>query len=76
MKRLCHKEPWLGKGIGRRLAEGCLYLECDADYAKIQIDGERRLESTIRIFGKPGFREFGQYYENPMENILYMDKEL
>ena len=56
MKRLCHKDPWLGKGIGRRLAEGCLDLECNTDYPKIQIDGERRLESTIRIFGKLGFR--------------------
>ena len=62
--------------MGRRLAEGCLYFAYDAGYAKIQLDTERRLGSAIRIYGKLGFREIGQYYENPMENMLYMEKEL
>ncbi len=76
MKRLYLREPWRGRGIGRRLAEDCLSFACDAGYAKMQLDTERRLESAIRMYGKLGFGEIGQYYENPMEDMLYMEKEL
>ena len=42
----------------------------------MQLDTERRLESAIRMYGELGFGEIGQYYENPMEDMVYMEKEL
>ena len=76
MKRLYLREPWRGGGIGRRLAEDCLAFACDAGYAKMRLDTERRLETAIRMYGKLGFREIGRYHENPMEDMLYLEKEL
>ena len=76
MKRLYLRESWRGGGIGRRLAEDCLAFACDAGYAKMRLDTERRLETAIRMYGKLGFREIGRYHENPMEDMLYLEKEL
>ena len=42
----------------------------------MRLDTERRLESAIRMYQKLGFLEITQYYENPMEDIIYMEKEL
>ena len=42
----------------------------------MRLDTERRLETAIRMYGKLGFREIGLYHENPMEDMLYLEKEL
>lgn len=76
MKRLYLREPWRGRGIGRQLVEGCLSFARNAGYAKMRLDTERRLEAAIRIYRKLGFLEIGRYYQNPMEDMIYLEKEL
>jgi len=76
MKRLYLKEPWRGRGVGRQLTEDCLSFAKQAGYAKMRLDTERRLETAIDMYRKFGFREIGQYYDNPMDDILYMEKDL
>ena len=76
MKRLYLREPWRGGGIGRRLAEDCLSFAFDAGYAKMRLDTERRLETAIRMYRELGFKEIGRYHENPIEDMLYLEKEL
>ena len=76
MKRLYLKEPWRGRGIGSRLVEDSLSFAIDAGYVKMRLDTERRLETAIRVYGKLGFREIGRYYESPIEDMLFIEKEL
>ena len=76
MKRLYLREAWWGKGIARRLAERCLSFACGKGYTKIRLDTERHLETAIRMYGKLGFREIGRYYESPIEDMLFIEKEL
>ena len=76
MKRLYLRERWRGRGIGRQLAEGCLSFACQAGYTRMVLDTELRLETAIRMYHKLGFVETTQYYENPIEDMIYMEKEL
>ncbi len=76
MKRLYLKESWRGRGIGTRLTEHCLYFARNAGYSKMRLDTELRLTTAIHIYRKLGFREIERYYENPMDTILYMEKDL
>ena len=76
MKRLYLRERWRGRGIGRQLAEGCLSFACDAGYAKMARDTELGLQTGISMYAKIGFVEISQYYENPMKDMIYMEKEL
>ena len=43
---------------------------------KMRLDTERRLQTAIDMYRKFGFVEIGQYYDNPMAQILYMEKQL
>ena len=76
MKRLYLRERWRGGGIGRKLVEGCLSFAREAGYAKMVLDTELRLETAIRMYRKLGFVEIAQYYEIPIEDMIYMEKEL
>ena len=76
MKRLYLRERWRGRGIGRQLAEGCLSFAREAGYAKMVLDTEPRLETAIRMYRKLGFVGIAQYYENPLKDIIFMEKEL
>ena len=76
MKRLYLRERWRGRGIGGQLVEGCLSFACEAGYAKMVLDTELRLETAIRMYRKLGFIEIAQYYENPLKDIIFMEKEL
>ena len=40
------------------------------------LDTEPRLETAIRMYRKLGFVEISDYYENPIEDIIFMEKEL
>ena len=40
------------------------------------LDTEPRLETAIRMYRKLGFVEIPHYYENPIEDIIFMEKEL
>ena len=40
------------------------------------LDTELRLETAIRMYRKFGFVEIAQYYENPLKDIIFMEKEL
>ena len=76
MKRLYLRKPWRGRGIGRRLAEGCLSFARDAGYVKMRLDTEQHLETAIHMYRQLGFLEIAQYNESPMEDMIYMEKEL
>lgn len=76
MKRLYVREPWRGQGLGRRLAEEIVSAGRKIGYAAMQLDTEKRLREAITLYLDMGFVEIGAYYENPLADILYLEKKL
>ena len=42
----------------------------------MRLDTEKRLDIAIKLYQTFGFSEIDQYYDNPLEDILYMEIEL
>jgi|TARA_B100000959_G_scaffold105007_1_gene110773 ribosomal protein S18 acetylase RimI-like enzyme len=76
LKRLYLRDEFRGQGAGRQLTEDIIYFAQKAGYEKMRLDTERRLQTAIDMYRKFGFVEIGQYYDNPMAQILYMEKQL
>jgi len=76
MKRLYVREEWRGAGYGRELTVRILESARQAGYKRISLDTERRLTTTIDMYRKFGFEEIGKYYDNPMDDILYLELAL
>ena len=76
MKRLFVREPWRGQSVGFRLTDQIIEVARGLGYIKMRLDTEKRLEAAIDLYRKFGFFQIDQYYNNPLEDILYMEKEL
>lgn len=76
LKRLYLRDEYRGQGVGRKLTEDIIAAAEKAGYATIRLDTEQRLQTAIDMYRKFGFEEIGQYYDNPLEKILYMEKQL
>ena len=76
LKRLFVRGRWRGLGVGRHLTEQILDAATQAGYIRMRLDTEKRLETAINLYRKFGFSEIDRYYDNPLEDILYMEKEL
>ena len=76
MKRLFVREKWRGQGVGRSLTKQILNTAKGVGYSKMRLDTEKRLDIAIKLYQTFGFSEIDQYYDNPLEDILYMEIEL
>ena len=76
MKRLFVHEPWRGHGIGGQLIEQILFIARNVGYAKMRLDTEKRLKSAGKLYRKHGFVEIERYYDNPLNDIIFMKKDL
>jgi ribosomal protein S18 acetylase RimI-like enzyme len=45
-------------------------------YKKMVLDTLERLQPAIRLYCKHGFINTSAYYENPLANVVYMEKVL
>lgn len=76
MKRLFCYPRFHGLGLGRALAEASLEAARALGYRVMKLDTLTRLEAAIGLYRALGFRETAAYYDNPLENVLYMEREL
>ena len=76
MKRLYVKPSYQGQGIGQKLVETLLLLAKDDGYSCMVLDTIEPLQSAIRLYKGLGFQETEPYYDNPMEDVIYMKKLL
>lgn len=76
MKRLYVREEYRRQRVGRRLIEGILLLAQRAGYREMVLDTIRPLKSAVRLYRRFGFEEIPAYYENPMEDVIYMRLDL
>jgi len=76
MKRLYVRDAWRGRGLGRTLAELSLVEAKKAGHSHMCLDTLGQLTSAIALYASMGFREIDAYYDNPLDDVRYMEIEL
>ena len=76
MKRLYVKPGFRGEKLGERLIAKILERAKQKGYQEMVLDTIAPLQSAIYLYGKFGFTECEPYYNNPMDDVIYMRKKL
>ena len=76
MKRLYVKPELRKNKIGRILIEELLNSAKERNYDRMRLDTFEKLEAAVHLYKQYGFRNISAYYNNPLEGVVYMEKEL
>ena len=76
MKRLYVRPAGRGHALGDRLIESIMDHAKASGYKEMVLDTIEPLQAAIHLYKKHGFVECEPYYHNPMDDVIYMRKEL
>jgi ribosomal protein S18 acetylase RimI-like enzyme len=76
MKRLWVRPAYRGHGIGRRLAETAVQAGRAAGYRAMCLDTLGFMDTARTLYARLGFREVPAYYDNPLEDVRYLELDL
>ncbi len=76
MKRLYVRPEARGLRLGETLVREIIAHARTAGYSEMVLDTITPLNAAIRLYEKAGFKECEPYYNNPMNDVLYMKKHL
>ena len=76
MKRLYVKPNLRKNKIGKMLVEDLIASARERSYKIMRLDTFLKLEAAIRLYEQFGFKNISPYYNNPLEGVVYMEKEL
>ncbi len=76
MKRLYVLPEYRAYHIGQLLVEEIIKEAKLAGYKDMVLDTIEPLQSAIHLYKKMGFKEIDAYYNNPMEDVIYMKLHL
>lgn len=76
MKRLFVKEQYRGLSLGNMLVAEIVNHARIAGYKEMVLDTIIPLKAAIHTYKKHGFIETEAYYDNPMDDVIYMKKDL
>ena len=76
MKRLYVKPDYRKNNAGSFLVDEIIELARQDGYSEMVLYTIKPLQSAIRIYQKVGFMETEPYYNNPMDDVIYLRKEL
>ena len=76
MKRLYVKPELRKNKIGRLLIEELLNSAKERNYEKMRLDTFLKLSSAVHLYKQFGFENISAYYNNPLPNVVYMEKQL
>ncbi|MDE5578277.1 MAG: GNAT family N-acetyltransferase [Oscillospiraceae bacterium] len=76
MKRLYVRPEYRRCHAGGRLVEEIIRTARNDGFSEMVLDTVKPLESAVRLYKKHGFVETEPYYDNPMEDVIYMKLDL
>ena len=76
MKRLYVKEAFRKLKAGRGLAEAILASAKAQGYQEMVLDTIKPLQGAVHLYEKLGFEQIPAYYDNPMDDVIYMRRAL
>ncbi|MBQ9221507.1 GNAT family N-acetyltransferase [Succinivibrio sp.] len=76
MKRLYLTPNARGRHLGERLVETIIEHAKASGYEEMVLDTIKPLKAAVSLYRKYGFEECEAYYDNPMEDVIYMRKKL
>lgn len=76
LKRLYVMPEYRKFGIGKKLLESIVEEAKKDNYKEIVLDTIKPLQSAIKLYKKYGFKEIMSYYDNPLEDVIYMKLDL
>ncbi len=76
MKRLYVKPHYRKHKIGKVLVEQLIKDAQMLGYTKMKLDTLEKLQPAIGLYKQYGFVETTSYYDNPLDGVVYMEKEL
>ena len=65
-----------GYKIGRMLCHKLIEDAREMGYRTMVLDTLQSLEGAVHTYRKLGFEEVDAYYENPLQGVLFFQKEL
>lgn len=76
MKRLYVRPEYRCRHAGGKLVEEIIRLARSEGFSEMVLDTIKPLETAVRLYKKYGFAETEPYYDNPMEDVIYMKLKL
>ncbi len=76
MKRLWVRERYRGLGAGRLLAASTVAFMMERGYRRMRLDTLRSMQAARRLYDEMGFVEIPPYYENPHDDVAYLELDL
>lgn len=76
MKRLYVRPNARGMHLGNALITEILAHAKNAGYKEMVLDTIVPLKAAISLYKKHGFEKCEAYYHNPMDDVIYMQKQL
>ena len=76
MKRLFVRPEYRGQGLGCALVEAVIAAARECGYEALILDTQTRLENSVALYRKLGFRETEPYYANPYIGVVYFTLDL
>lgn len=76
MKRLYLTPNARGRHLGERLVETIIEHAKASGYEEMVLDTIKPLKAAVSLYRKFGFEECEAYYDNPMDDVIYMRKKL
>ncbi len=77
MKRLYVRPAFRGSGLGRKLTERVIADAHAIGYKRMRLDTlPGKMDQAIGLYRSLGFKDIAPYYDNPYEDVAYMELEL
>ncbi len=77
MKRLFVRDQFRGQKIGLSLIEQLIFAAREIGYSKIRLDTyPPKMGKAVNLYESFGFVEIPRYYDNPHDDVLFMELTL